>query len=114
MQNMSAFEETLFVDEVRIEDDTKNWFMRKQPEITFKGLAKNEYASYPISRNIPGSPYYKVNIKPSGNQICYLLSTKKADTLLGIIGGVFVLFYAIFHGIGKVYNTFNVKAKLAE
>ena len=27
----SALEETLFVDQVRILDDTKNWFMRKQP-----------------------------------------------------------------------------------
>ena len=61
-----------------------------------------------------GTPYYAVNIKPSGNQIKYLLSTKKADTILAIIGGVFVLFYAIFHWIGKIYNTFNVKAKLAE
>jgi hypothetical protein len=114
MQNISAFEETLFVDEVRIEDDTKNWFMRKQPEVTFNGIAKNKYTSYPISRNIPGNgPFYMVNIKPSGNQIRYLLSTKKADTLLGIVGGVFVLFYAIFHWIGKVYNTFNVKTKLA-
>jgi hypothetical protein len=28
MKNTSAFEETLFVDEVRIRDNTQNWFMR--------------------------------------------------------------------------------------
>lgn len=113
LKNISAFQETLFVDQVRIEDDTKNWFMRKQPEVKSQGIAKNQYTSYPLSRNIPGSPYYTVNIKPSGNQIRYLVSTKKADTILAIIGGVFVIFYTIFHWIGKFYNTFNVKAKLA-
>ena len=88
--------------------------MRKQPEVKAQGIAKNEHTSYPLSRNIPGTPYYTLNIRPSGNQIRYLVSTKKADTLLAIIGGVFVIFYAAFHWIGKVYNSFNVKAKLAQ
>jgi hypothetical protein len=65
-------------------------------------------------KSIPGSPYYAVKIKPSGSQIRYLVSTKKADTILSSIGGIFVLFYAIFHWIGKIYNTYNVKTKLAE
>jgi len=73
MQGPSAFEETLFVDEVRIEDDTKNWFLRKKPLIPFQGISKNEYTSYPISRNIPGDIYYALNIKPSGNQIRYVI-----------------------------------------
>jgi len=88
--------------------------MRKQPEVNSQSIAQNQYTSYPLSRNIPGSPYYSVNIKPSGNQIRYLISTKKADTILAILGGVFVFFYVIFHWIGKLYNTFKVKAKLAE
>jgi len=41
MKNISAYEETLFVDEMRIEDDTKNWFIRKAPEIKSQGIAKN-------------------------------------------------------------------------
>ncbi|MFM7858060.1 MAG: hypothetical protein ACKO96_40625, partial [Flammeovirgaceae bacterium] len=67
--------------------------MRKQPEVNLQSIAQNQYTSYPLSRNIPGSPYYSVNIKPSGNQIRYLISTKKADTILAILGGVFVFFY---------------------
>ena len=68
----------------------------------------------PLSRSIPGSLYYEARIRPSGNQINYILSTKKADVILGIIGGIFVLMSAVFHWIGKSYNGFNVRAKLAE
>ena len=77
-------------------------------------MAANSNTRYPLTRNIPGSPYYEVRIKASHNQVNYIVSTKKADTILGIIGGVFVLWYALFHWIGKFYNSFNVRAKMAE
>ena len=68
----------------------------------------------PLSRSILVNLYYEVRIKSSSNQINYILSTKKADVIGGIIGGIFVLMYALFHWIGKLYNSFNVRAKLAE
>ena len=43
-----------------------------------------------------------------------MLTTPKADTILAIIGGVFVFWYAILHWIGKLYNSFRVRAKMAE
>lgn len=115
MKNTTSMEETLFVDQVRIVDDTKNWFARKEPTVLSQGITNNENTAYPQVRNLPsgGNPYYEVKIKPSNNQINYFVTTPKADTILGIIGGVFVLWYAIFHWIGKIYNNFNVRSRLA-
>lgn len=113
--NNTALEETVFVDEVRIEDDTTNFFMRKAPVNKFKGIAKNANTPYPLARNIQnGTSYYEVHIRPSNNQIQYWLETPKADTLLGIIGGVFVFWYAVVHWLGKLYNNYYLRAKLAE
>ena len=67
----------------------------------------------PLSKNIAGNPYYETRIRPSSNQINYIMSTKKADLILGIIGGVFVFWYALLHWIGKIYNNYNTRAKLA-
>ena len=114
LRDTSAYEETLFVDQVRIVDDTQNWFMRQKGETTFSGVVSNLNTLMPLSRNIAGNPYYELKIKPSHNQINYIISTKKADFVIGIIGGVFVIWYALFHFIGKVYNSYNVRAKLAE
>jgi hypothetical protein len=99
---------------VRVLDDTKNWFVRNQPITKDQGISSNANTLLPLTLNIPGSPYYEVRVEPSFNQINYIISTKKADTILGIIGGVFVFWYAIFHWLGKIYNSFRVRAKLAE
>lgn len=115
MNNHSAMEETLYVDQVRIEDDTKNFFMRKQPNITFQGIAADANTPYPLSRMFNSSSlYYEVRIRPSSKQINYLVSTPKADTILGIIGGVIVIWYALCHWLGKVYNNFQIRATQAD
>jgi hypothetical protein len=36
------------------------------------------------------------------------------DVILGMIGGIFFLAYIVFHCFGKIYNSFNVRAKLAK
>jgi hypothetical protein len=99
---------------VRVIDDTKNWFVRNQPITKDQGISSNANTLSPLSLNIPGSPYYEVRVKPSLNRINYIISTKKADTILGIIGGVFVLWYAIIHWLVNIFNSFKVRAKLAE
>ena len=108
-------EETLYVDQVRIEDDTKNFFMRKEPNITFQGIAADANTPYPLSRMFNSSSlYYEVKIRPSSKQINYLVSTPKADTILGIIGGVIVIWYALCHWLGKAYNNFQIRATKAD
>lgn len=115
MNNHSAMEETLYVDQVRIEDDTKNFFMRKEPNITFQGIAADANTPYPLSRMFNSSSlYYEVKIRPSSKQINYLVSTPKADTILGIIGGVIVIWYALCHWLGKAYNNFQIRATKAD
>lgn len=115
MNNQSAMDETLYVDQVRIEDDTKNFFMRKQPNITFQGIAADANTPYPLSRMFSSSSlYYEVKIRPSSKQINYLVSTPKADTILAIIGGVIVIWYALCHWLGKVYNNFQIRATQAD
>ena len=96
-------------------DDTSNWFLRKDPNITFEGIAANENTPMAVSKNVNSSNglYYEMRFRPSSNQINYVIQNKKADYILGIIGGVFVFWYAILHWIGKLYNNFNVRAKMA-
>lgn len=108
-------EETVEIDEVRVMDDTQNWFMRKEAAVKYHGISSNENMFIAVSRNIisPGSPYYEVRIRPSERRIDYEITTKKADTLLAIIGGVFVLWYALIHWLGKVYNSHQVRYQLA-
>jgi hypothetical protein len=53
--NATSMEETLYVDHVLIQDDTKNFFVRKAPTIPFQGVAINPNTAYPLSRMINGS-----------------------------------------------------------
>lgn len=66
MNSSYAMEETVYVDHVQIQDDTKNWFMRKAPLIPFQGVAINPNTPYPLSRMLNGSSlYYEVKLRPS-------------------------------------------------
>ena len=58
--------------------------------------------------------YYEVKIKGSSLLASVIIQTPKSDVILGIVGGIFVIMYAIFHWIGKIYNGFNFRARLAE
>lgn len=58
MKNQSAMEETIFVDKVEIQDDTKNFFMRKQYDVSYEGFALNANSPYTIAKNIPGNDIY--------------------------------------------------------
>jgi len=90
--------------------------MRKSAINTFQGVAINPNTPYTLVKTIENdsSLHYEVRIHPSFNEINYVISTPKADTLLGIIGGVFVLWYAILHWLGKFYSSYSTRAQLAE
>ncbi len=89
--------------------------MRRSPIIAEQGISKNANTPYPISRIFNSTQiYYELKIKLSGRQTNYVISTPKADTIIGIIGGVFVIWYAICHWLGKVYNSYQVRAVQAD
>lgn len=58
-------------------------------------------------------PYYDVKIRPSGKVTNVIIVGLESTQMLGIIGGVFLIFWAILHCFGKCYNHYNVRAKLA-
>ena len=114
MKEGTAFEETVYVDRAEQVDDTENWFMRKDGKTKGQGIAMSPNTPDPISRNIPTTePYYQVKIKPSSMLVQYVQETQKADSILAMIGGVFVFWYAIFHCCAKGYNHYNIRGQLA-
>jgi len=92
--------------------------MRKEPIIKEQGIRINPNTPYSISTSVnrtSASPlYYEIKIKGSSLLASVNVQTPKADVILGILGGIFVIMYAIFHWSGKLYNGFNVRAKLAD
>ena len=90
--------------------------MRKQPLVKAQSLRINPNTPYSISTSInrTNTLYYQIKIKGSSLQANIVIMTPKSDFILGIIGGLFVLMYSIFHWIGKVYNGYNFRARLAE
>jgi hypothetical protein len=88
--------------------------MRKTPKIPNEGICKNENTPNTLSRTLPGIPtFYNLKIRPSNNQINYIITKYKMDYLFGIIGGIFVFWYAIIHWIGKLYNSYHYRSRLA-
>lgn len=115
LNQSASMEETVYADHVQVQDDTVNFFMRKAPLTRFEGIAINPNTPYPLSRMLNSSSlYYEVKIRPSSLEINYLITSPKADTILGIIGGVIVLWYAICHWLGKAFNNFQVRAAQAD
>jgi hypothetical protein len=53
------------------------------------------------------APSYTFNLKPSQSKTVYILSQRKLSFILGIIGGVFVIWYAIFNNLTFLYNKFH-------
>jgi hypothetical protein len=58
--------------------------------------------------------YYELRIRPSGNLTKVYLVGSTFDVILGLIGGIFFLCYVVFHNCGKLYNNYNVHAKLTD
>lgn len=60
------------------------------------------------------NPYYEARLRPSGIVTRVYLTGYTLYVILGMIGGIFFLAYIVFHNCGKIYNAFNVRAKLAK
>ena len=54
-----------------------------------------------------------MRIKSSGKRIDYVLWRDKSDVVLGVIGGVVIFWYILIGCLGRAYNKFNVRARLA-
>lgn len=58
-------------------------------------------------------PFYEVRVRPNGQLIKVVQTGIPTDVVLGVIGGICVIFYAIFHWFAKSLNHFNVRCFLA-
>lgn len=58
-------------------------------------------------------PFYELRIRPSGISTKVYLVGTTLDVLIGMIGGVFFIAYIVFHSCAKLYNSYNVRNRLA-
>ena len=108
-------EQTIFLDEARILDDTENYFVRKQAKLLEQGLTINPNTPYPISKMFQSSVmFYDLKVKHSTLSYNYLISTIKTDSILALIGGILVVWYAICHWLAKAYNNYCVRTAHAD
>lgn len=59
-------------------------------------------------------PFYEVRVRPSAQMTKVVLTGIPTDVVLGVIGGICVLFYAVFHIFGKVFDHYNARCFLAQ
>jgi hypothetical protein len=78
-------------------------------------ISTSRYQLGEVTKAVNASnPYYEMRLRPSGMVTRVYLSGSTLYVILGMIGGIFFLAYAIFHCCGKIYNAFNVRARLAK
>ena len=58
-------------------------------------------------------PFLEARIRPSGKVSKVVLTGTPTDVLLGVIGGITVIFYALLHCFAKGYNHYCARAYLA-
>lgn len=83
------------------------------PRETYLNLDFQSYQSRIVSVQNP-DPQYKLKVALSGKVSRVIFSSYKIDFLFAMIGGCFAFFFIIFGCIGKAYNHYNLKKKLAQ
>ena len=113
--NNLAFEETLEVEQVVLLDDTKFSFMRSAPIVKDTNIAANFDTKRTNFKAVTASsPSYTFKIKPNQSQTTYTVYCNNIDFILGVIGGVFVIWYSIFKIFGLAYNRFHFNSYIAK
>jgi hypothetical protein len=67
-----------------------------------------------VKSSISTQPSYRFKVKLNQASTDYTLTQKKIDWILGIIGGVFVFWYAIIHLLAGLYMKFNFNSYVAK
>jgi hypothetical protein len=67
-----------------------------------------------VKAGTASQPSYTYRVKLNQASTDYTITQKKVDWILGIIGGVFVFWYAVVHLLGGLYTRFNFNAYVAK
>ena len=108
--------ETFFVSSVELLDDTEKSFLRNPPKRLVKTMAFDNSNDRTEQRkgNPSADPAYVLEFRPNGRVMQVIKRSYKIDFLLGIIGGCFLFWYFFVHFFAKFYNSYKIRAKLAE
>ena len=115
MNQNITLEETVFANQVRLYDDTTSNFFRRAPPIKDSNInvGYNTRRTY-FKSSIASQPSYTYRVRLNQASTDFTISVKKADWIVGIIGGVIVFWYAIVHLLAGLYNKFNFNAYVAK
>lgn len=106
--------ETVLAEVVQIKDNAGNQFMHGDSRLVEQQIDVNvETSKWNIRAWEMNSPSYVFQVKPSQSRSVFTLSQRKIDFILGVIGGVFVFWYAIVRFIGHAYNRLNFSLVVA-
>lgn len=110
-----SVEETLYLDRIQLLDSYTAKFLGQPPRVMQETICTSRYQLGEITKSVNSSTaYYELRIRPSGNLTKVYLVGYTLVVILGLIGGVFFLSFAVFHCFGKIYNNYNVRLGLAE
>lgn len=103
------------MDRVELIDAYSSNFVGQSYPVLQKSICSSRYQQNEYTRPIPNTyPGYELRIRPSGVVNKVILKGYSLEIILGIIGGVLFIWYVLFACIGKSYNAFNVRARLAQ
>lgn len=110
-----TLEETLQVQQVVLLDDTKFSFLRQGPVVKDANIAADLTTKRTnFKATTSSSPSYTFKVRPNQSQVTYTVYCRNIDFILGVIGGVFVIWYGIFKVFAIAYNRFTFYSYVAK
>ena len=105
----------MFASEARLYDDTASNLLRRVPPVKDSNInvGYNTRRTYLKASNA-SQPSYTFRVRLNQASTHYTLSVKKADWIVGVIGGVIVFWYAVVHLLAGLYSRFNFNAYVAK
>lgn len=73
----------------------------------------NSRRTFVKASSVP-EPSYNFKVKLNQASTTYTTTQKKVDWIFGIIGGVFVFWYAVIHLLAGIYMQFHFNAYIAK
>ena len=115
MSSNMSLEETALVNQVNLYDDTGTSFMHAAPKLVDQSISYgyNSRRTF-VKAATAAEPAYNFKVKLNQAATNYTITQKKVDWILGIIGGVFVFWYAVVHLLAGLYMRFHFNAHIAK